>query len=57
MLNCWEGNAESRPTFTQLVLGISTILEGLADYLDFNTFSLPKLSLADSKELDTYKKV
>ena len=38
MLSCWDVDPEQRPTFTQLVATITSVLEPLADYLDVTTF-------------------
>ena len=40
MLSCWEADPNDRPAFTQLGQSISGVLEGLADYFDFNTLCL-----------------
>ena len=37
MLKCWEEDAEKRPSFSQLVTVISTILEEMAGYLDLGS--------------------
>ena len=36
LFHCWERNPEDRPTFTALVVTISTLLEGIAGYMDFS---------------------
>ena len=38
MLSCWDADPEERPTFTQLVTTITSVLDPLADYLDVTTF-------------------
>ena len=38
MLSCWDIDPEQRPTFTQLVTTITSVLDPLADYLDVTTF-------------------
>ena len=38
MLSCWDADPEQRPTFTQLVTTITSVLDPLADYLDVSTF-------------------
>ena len=38
MLSCWDVDPEQRPTFTQLVTTITSVLDPLADYLDVTTF-------------------
>ena len=38
MLRCWDADPEQRPTFTQLVTTITSVLDPLADYLDVTTF-------------------
>ena len=48
MLDCWRSDAADRPTFSNLIDAISGVLEGLADYLDVNTFSM----LQTSTQLD-----
>ena len=47
MLDCWHSDPTDRPTFSGLTHTISGILEGLADYLDVNTFG----ALLSSHEL------
>lgn len=41
ILNCWKDRPEHRPTFTQQVESFSTLLDSMADYLDFFTISNP----------------
>ena len=38
LLSCWDADPEQRPTFTQLVTTITSVLDPLADYLDVTTF-------------------
>ena len=38
MLECWKENPDERPTFSQLVVTISSQLEGLGGYLDMGMF-------------------
>ena len=38
MLECWKENPDERPTFSQLVVTISSQLEGMAGYLDVGMF-------------------
>ena len=39
MLSCWDINPQQRPTFSQLVTTITSVLDPLADYLDVSTFT------------------
>lgn len=38
MQSCWEADPQQRPTFSQLVTRITSVLSLLADYLDVSTF-------------------
>ena len=38
MQSCWETDPQQRPTFSQLVTRITSVLSLLADYLDVSTF-------------------
>jgi hypothetical protein len=38
MLHCWEPEAVLRPSFSDLVESISTLLEKFADYMDISAF-------------------
>ena len=42
MLNCWELEAEMRPTFSSLVHSLSTFLETMVDYVDIGAFAREK---------------
>ena len=36
ILSCWKERTTERPSFSDLVLTISSLLEGIAGYLDFS---------------------
>ena len=36
MYQCWHGNPDERPTFSQLQTKISAVLSSMADYLEFS---------------------
>ena len=38
MQSCWDADPQQRPTFSQLVATITSLLTSLADYLDVSTF-------------------
>ena len=38
MQSCWDTDPQQRPTFSQLVATITSLLDTLADYLDVSTF-------------------
>ena len=40
MLQCWEPEAVQRPSFSDLVESISTLLESFAGYMDISTFEM-----------------
>ena len=40
MLQCWEPATVLRPSFSNLVESISTLLESFADYMDISTFEM-----------------
>ena len=44
MRSCWEGKAELRPTFSQLLTHLTALLESMADYFDFFAVSNPHSS-------------
>ena len=39
VLTCWDSYADKRPTFTDLVLSITMLLEGISGYMDFSAVS------------------
>ena len=39
MLQCWDPEPQSRPTFSDIVATLSQSLEAMADYLDIGAFS------------------
>ncbi len=39
MMICWDCRSDLRPSFSQLVRRISSLLESMADYIDFLTIS------------------
>eukprot|EP00731_Ephydatia_muelleri_P015946 Em0009g370a len=41
MRKCWEKTPEDRPCFREMVIDITTMLEGLANYLDLSVCKLP----------------
>lgn len=40
MLHCWCENADKRPSFSELVVDITTSLNDIAGYVDFSGFSV-----------------
>ncbi len=48
MMQCWKDNPSNRPTFKSFVQQLSTLLDGLADYLDLSNLSIRKDSLFPS---------
>ena len=47
MRSCWNIDPQQRPTFSQLVATITSVLNPLADYLDVSTF------LTEEQEMET----
>ena len=41
MKSCWGVKPDDRPSFSQLLCSLSSLLESMADYLDFLTLSNP----------------
>lgn len=39
MRSCWDADPKQRPTFSQLVTTITSVLSYLADYLEVTTFA------------------
>ena len=40
MHQCWSGEPEHRPSFSQLVESLSSSLEGMAGYVDIGAFGV-----------------
>ena len=40
MLQCWDSSPDQRPTFSNLVPTIENVLTSMANYIDFNQFTL-----------------
>ena len=40
MLQCWNSSPDERPTFSDLVVTIENMLTSMANYIDFNQFTL-----------------
>ena len=40
LLRCWCENADKRPSFSELVVDITTSLNGIAGYVDFSGLSV-----------------
>ena len=53
MLSCWDADPEQRPTFTQLVTTITSVLDPLADYLDVTTFVTGEEQEAETTIIET----
>ena len=39
VLTCWDSYADKRPRFTDVVLSITMLLEGISGYMDFSAVS------------------
>ena len=44
LLQCWDGQPEERPDFSQLVVTISAIMEAVADYVTFSASDKEKFA-------------
>ena len=40
ILHCWSSSPDERPTFSELVVIIENMLTSMANYIDFNQFTL-----------------
>ena len=40
MLQCWNSSPDERPAFPELVVTIENMLTSMANYIDFNQFTL-----------------
>ena len=47
MRSCWDADPQQRPTFSQLVTTITSVLNPLADYVDVSTF------VTEQQEIET----
>ena len=52
LLHCWEEQPEKRPSFSELVVTIATLLEAVGGYLSLNVTD--KISLAPDTHLLYY---
>lgn len=41
MKSCWEAKADFRPSFSQMVNNLCSLLESMSDYLEFFTINNP----------------
>ena len=40
ILQCWSSSPDERPSFSELVITIENMLTSMANYIDFNQFTL-----------------
>ena len=40
MLQCWNSSSDERLTYSELVVTIENMLTSMANYIDFNQFTL-----------------
>ena len=40
ILQCWDSSPDGRPTLLELVVTIENMLTSMANYIDFNQFTL-----------------
>ena len=55
MLQCWRADPKERPSFSDLVITIESILTTMSDYLDITNFVLVADSSGEEKTGDTEK--
>ncbi len=53
MRACWGSRADQRPTFSELLTRLTSLLESMADYLDFFTVSNLHSSMEDPPTTDS----
>jgi len=47
MLECWDANPQTRPSFADMVVRLDSLLESVAEYLDIS------IVVTNDKDLDT----
>ena len=50
MHQCWSGEPEHRPSFSQLVESLSSSLEAMAGYVHIGAFGVRSQSVCDSED-------
>ena len=53
MQQCWSGEPEHRPSFSQLVESLSNSLEAMAGYVHIGAFGTRTLNVSDDPQCDT----
>ena len=54
MQQCWMGDPQERPTFSKLVVDLSTMLTKVSNYLDLNeTIAIEAASGTETEEITT----
>ena len=55
MQQCWSGEPEHRPSFSQLVESLSSTLEGMAGYVHIGAFGIRTQNVSEDPQHDNHR--